>query len=684
MPTHRGIKISVVSQLELKLHPEFPHPESSQFTYRSPDLRKGATKFTDWTPPSASSDSKADRLLGRQSVVSVYIPSMPATRFWIRYNIVEAASTHSDWFYFKLFMNGRLITSWGTNAKTKPSGQVMRGLFEPSGRWNYKHDGTVYHNMGTEARPFIFGYEEEDLSAANDGGLIEVMVFRARGRKRRLQKPMEFKDQEAYGIMQADMRYRMPSGGLLDRPQEAKFYDWHLKDPKDSPFATFKFHYRSWDSLKNLQLIPHNHPRTLLPASPSVLSLNGASQDLHSKLEEDTDEEEIIAHVKRSMSSMILNDDPWLTSVFDDSPERVTSSRNSGSSFVVPPEVSPLFSRRPSTKELPTSRFSTAVIDKPASPQNSWKGYLDRPLPEVPSRNNSLRRQQNYEPSGHTRNSSGISHAPSIAASLLPYLDRDSASPEPIIGIAEVVEVSPTIPFSSPIRSSPSPEEPSTKPTRTQRRQGIAFPPPNTLFSMTNITVRKTRKSPLKRLSIQQSQDLDFYSPSPSHSPCPAPSRSKIQPPSFDTLPSENDGYQAENENENDQPTLDTSQNTTAISESEWMCRTPSPVKASGLPRFESLQKLWSPGLDNKRSSRETTGTSASVMGMGMEVIQEQKTENENVFVSSRSVRSRSGSSGPMKNRTRDWYDGSKRPEEHVPDEDDVFGNEDMKQGNWI
>jgi len=76
MPTHKGIKLSVVSQLELKIHPEWPHPESSQFTFRSPDLRK-STIISDWTPPSASSDSKADRLLGRQSMVSVYIPSVP-------------------------------------------------------------------------------------------------------------------------------------------------------------------------------------------------------------------------------------------------------------------------------------------------------------------------------------------------------------------------------------------------------------------------------------------------------------------------------------------------------------------------------------------------------------------------------------------------------------------------------
>lgn len=127
--------------------------------------------------------------------------SFAATRFWIRYNIVEAAATYSQWFYFKLFMNGRHITSWGTNAKNKPSGQVMRGLFEPSDRWNYKHEGTVFKNMGTEARPFIFGREETECSAANDGGLIEVMVFRARGRKRRLPKPTDFKNQEGYGIV---------------------------------------------------------------------------------------------------------------------------------------------------------------------------------------------------------------------------------------------------------------------------------------------------------------------------------------------------------------------------------------------------------------------------------------------------------------------------------------------------
>lgn len=122
-------------------------------------------------------------------------------RFWIRYSIDEAAIAISPWYYFKLFMNGRHVTSWGANSATRPSGQVMRGLFDPSERWNYKENGTVYKKNGTEARPFFFSKEGEERSAADDGGLIEVLVFRARGRRRRIPRPEPFRSQDKYGIV---------------------------------------------------------------------------------------------------------------------------------------------------------------------------------------------------------------------------------------------------------------------------------------------------------------------------------------------------------------------------------------------------------------------------------------------------------------------------------------------------
>lgn len=99
-------------------------------------------------------------------------------------------------------MNGRHITSWGTNALKKPDGQVMRALFDPSDRWNYKQDGVIFKNNGTESRPFFFRNETNGgLSAAEDGGLIEVHVFRAKGRQRKLADPGEFKAQDQYGIV---------------------------------------------------------------------------------------------------------------------------------------------------------------------------------------------------------------------------------------------------------------------------------------------------------------------------------------------------------------------------------------------------------------------------------------------------------------------------------------------------
>lgn len=80
MPVYQGIKLSVVSQLELRIHPEFPHPESSQFTYRTRNVID-ETSVSSFVTPIIAPDSKADRILGRSSTISVYIPSHPGKYF---------------------------------------------------------------------------------------------------------------------------------------------------------------------------------------------------------------------------------------------------------------------------------------------------------------------------------------------------------------------------------------------------------------------------------------------------------------------------------------------------------------------------------------------------------------------------------------------------------------------------
>ena len=49
-------------------------------------------------------------------------------------------------------------------------------------------------------RPFYFS-NINGRSVADDGGLIEVRVFRAKGRRKSLPTPAEFKPQDQYGLV---------------------------------------------------------------------------------------------------------------------------------------------------------------------------------------------------------------------------------------------------------------------------------------------------------------------------------------------------------------------------------------------------------------------------------------------------------------------------------------------------
>lgn len=97
-------------------------------------------------------------------------------------------------------MNGHLITSWGIHSDNEISGlprraisgTVVRALYEPGERW--------HEAVGIETRYFYFMPGLDKKSAAEDGGLIEVQVFRSKGRKRRAPKMTEFRNQERYGI----------------------------------------------------------------------------------------------------------------------------------------------------------------------------------------------------------------------------------------------------------------------------------------------------------------------------------------------------------------------------------------------------------------------------------------------------------------------------------------------------
>lgn len=225
MPVFRGIDLAVVASDGAKKLPEYPHPDASSVRLVAAEDLPGNGPMT----PSASdasilSEGDPTRQKKVNPVVSVYIPSMPGTQrqprvahgrtdaglgeqFWLKYHILRPPPLASHLF-FKMFLNGALVTSWGmslgTGEQAHPSrpitGTVVRALYEPGEKWRDERTGAELKHVGIETRYFHFMPGSDRKSVAEDGGLIEVRIFRSRGRRRRLPKMTEYRDQERYGI----------------------------------------------------------------------------------------------------------------------------------------------------------------------------------------------------------------------------------------------------------------------------------------------------------------------------------------------------------------------------------------------------------------------------------------------------------------------------------------------------
>ncbi|KAI5458375.1 hypothetical protein BGZ63DRAFT_44832 [Mariannaea sp. PMI_226] len=271
MPSLRGIEISIVTHPGSEKLPQFPHLDASSISIPSPSLNQSGTS----DPDSLDQDVTSSKLQRVSPRVSVYIPSSPGSRFGVNYSIGEFPEP-SCYLYFKLFLNGRNVTNWGTNIAPQTTGSVTRALFEPDERWHYKENGVVHKREGIEARCFYFLPGSSATSVADEGGLIEVEVFRSKGRKRRTPMLEFYRSQECYSIAS-------PSGGLLESPGEAHYHHWLLVDPRECPFISFRFHYCSWNNLQQLNLIPAEATfESYQPDTPSPLSFRSQVYSSHS------------------------------------------------------------------------------------------------------------------------------------------------------------------------------------------------------------------------------------------------------------------------------------------------------------------------------------------------------------------------------------------------------------------
>ncbi|KAK1240632.1 hypothetical protein MKX07_004660 [Trichoderma sp. CBMAI-0711] len=242
MPCLRGIELSLVVQPDSVQLLEFPHPDAS--SVRIASVGDAVSTIQDLDAVSPGSDSP--RILKTAPRASVYVPSTPGSQFMVQYS-VHRHPEPAYYLYFKLFINGRSITSCGIKPGAE-AGIISRALFEPSDRWHLQQNGVLLKRSGIESRSFCFAPGPDAVAAADDGGLIEIQVFRAKSRRRSTPQLAPYRDQEQYGIIS-------PSTGLLEHPEDAIYYEWNLQDAVDTPYATFCFHYRAWSYLWDLNLV---------------------------------------------------------------------------------------------------------------------------------------------------------------------------------------------------------------------------------------------------------------------------------------------------------------------------------------------------------------------------------------------------------------------------------------------
>ncbi|KAI3318216.1 hypothetical protein HD806DRAFT_526533 [Xylariaceae sp. AK1471] len=523
MPCFRGIEISIHASLEAKQVIEYPHPDAS-----SVRLVRATTLDQESQPgtPSAPEDVDPVRLKKVNPRISVYIPSLPGEQFWLRY-LINQSPPPSRCIFFKMTMNGRHIASWGINTSIRSTGSVVRALYQPVDKWGNPFDQDESDYPGIETRYFHFMPGLEKKSVADDGGLIEVQVFRCKGRKRIATKLDAYRNQERYGIAS-------PSGGLVDNPEDATYYNYYLVDPKDAPYATFCFHYRSMKYLKQLNLVP--------PISPASKSPRVKRSRRKSRSEATSPLPQRFAIGAGMQESQAFNGNVGAT----DKEETEHAETNPREEYFLnsPPEL------------LQSSlRETVAAGPNEALESEHSAEVLQRPLPEIPN-------AQARPPSA----SSLRSNCPSLTPSLRQYVESEDfdneeirlSTAQPLLIPSESMQALELA--SARAEEGTSVSDYATSPSSTETSNSPTLPSPAGYIATTG--------SVLERHLTQYDSPLARSSPS------------RVQ-----SMPSSNTDSPLSREQTEPRTGI------LNLTEAEWLRHTPSPLKRKG----KRAECLWSP-----------------------------------------------------------------------------------------
>ncbi|AEO56298.1 hypothetical protein MYCTH_2057586 [Thermothelomyces thermophilus ATCC 42464] len=337
MPCLRGVELSLTTIPSNEPIPEYPHPE-------------GTSARLLGTLLSGQNGQASQRKTG--PTVAVYIP------------INTAPSTPCKYVFFRLYMNGRPIAAWGIDPVVRLKGKVTKSLWVPS---------ELYHGqVGFEGRNFVFLPGQEHKSVAEDGGLIEIQVFRARERRARAPRLEEFRHRESYGIARS---FRS------DNTDEAVFHErsrgvtvlgnlesagYHLKSPPElfpvissnakvpQPSKALRDAYLESYLQRPLPQLPSEEPnrRSRRSSAASATSATSATPSITPSLLRDLEEDSLdleevdigiarVVQLAPSESATDLVGDENSGSVNYSVSDYETSPKSQGDSFPVEERMSP-------------------------------------------------------------------------------------------------------------------------------------------------------------------------------------------------------------------------------------------------------------------------------------------------------------------------------------------------------
>ncbi|KPI36749.1 uncharacterized protein AB675_11828 [Cyphellophora attinorum] len=224
MVKFRGIEISIISQFDIRKLPEFRFVAKSE-----------ADPFTE-PPPSPSASA----------VASCYVPIYAGSQIWFEYAI-EGPHPPGAGYFFKLFLDGQLMTSWDCVEKHEYCGKTMYNII-----CDDKHDIRGAPHMIRQAASFNSAFDgEADPDEKTD--VVEIRVYRIEHRQRI--RDFDIGTGENAVGRKSTNNIRISDGGLLEPNFPHRRYKYQLLDPTDEPYATFRFYYRTLDFLKRRQIV---------------------------------------------------------------------------------------------------------------------------------------------------------------------------------------------------------------------------------------------------------------------------------------------------------------------------------------------------------------------------------------------------------------------------------------------